>query len=118
MIGLLADQQPKQGEGVFVDFFGQPALTMTLVNRLTRRTGCHVFHASARRLPRGRGWQIHFEAADSVIAADNPEKAMRSMHHRLEQTIRRSPAQYLWSYKRFSRQPDGRPSPYPARKKR
>ena len=47
-IGLLADQQPKQGEGVFVNFFERPALTMTLVNRLARRTGCAVIFRKRR----------------------------------------------------------------------
>jgi KDO2-lipid IV(A) lauroyltransferase len=117
IIGLLADQQPKQGEGVFVDFFGQAALTMTLVNRLARRTGCAVLFASAERLP-GRGWHLRFEPAPEAIAGDDPARAMAAMHRWLEDEIRRDPAQYLWSYKRFSRQPDGAPSPYPLRKRR
>jgi KDO2-lipid IV(A) lauroyltransferase len=115
-IGLLADQQPKQGEGVFVDFFGQPALTMTLVNRLARRTGCAVVFASAERLKGGRGWQLRFEEADRAIADEDPAQGMAVMHRWLEARVRRHPAQYLWNYKRFSRQPDGRPSPYPRRK--
>lgn len=117
-IGLLADQQPKQGEGVFVDFFGQPALTMTLVNRLARRTGCAVIFASAERLERGRGWHLRIEPAPPTIAADDPATGMAAMHEWLEREIERMPAQYLWSYKRFSRQPGGRPPPYPARKRR
>lgn len=117
-IGLLADQQPKQGEGVFADFFGQPALTMTLVNRLARRTGCAVLLASAQRLEHGRGWHLRFEPAGPAITDEDPARAAGAMHRWLEQEIRRNPAQYLWSYKRFSRQPDGRPSPYPTRKRR
>jgi hypothetical protein len=27
--------------------------------------------------------------------------------------VRRAPAQYLWSYKRFRSRPDGGPGPYP-----
>ncbi|WP_376693639.1 lysophospholipid acyltransferase family protein [Wenzhouxiangella sp. EGI_FJ10409] len=117
-IGLLADQQPKQGEGVFVDFFGRPALTMTLVNRLARRTGCAVIFASAERLPAARGWHLRFEPADEAIADERPTDGIAVMHRWLEREIRRNPAQYLWSYKRFSRQPDDRPSPYPGRKKK
>lgn len=114
IIGLLADQQPKQGEGVFVDFFGQPALTMTLVNRLARRTGCAVLFASAERLA-GRGWRLRFAPADASIAADDPVAGIRGMHQWLESEIRRAPAQYLWSYKRFSRQPPGQASVYLAK---
>jgi len=118
MIGLLADQQPKQGEGAFVSFFEQPALTMTLVGRLARRTGCQVFFASAERLPRGRGWALRFEPAPEAIADPADEKSAAVMHHWLEGVIARRPEQYLWSYKRFSRQPDGKPSPYPQRRRR
>lgn len=117
-IGLLADQQPKQGEGVFVNFFERPALTMTLVNRLAHRTGCTVIFASAERLPGGRGWQLRFEPADEAIADEDPATGIGIMHRWLEREIRRNPAQYLWSYKRFSRQPDDQPSPYPGRKKK
>lgn len=117
-VGVLADQKPKQGEGLFADFFGRPALSMTLVNRLARRTECAVFLFSAERLPRGRGWRLHFDPADEAIASADPATGIQVMHHMLERTIRRDPAQYLWSYKRFSLQPGGRPSPYPKSRKR
>ncbi|NBB92273.1 MAG: lipid A biosynthesis acyltransferase [Gammaproteobacteria bacterium] len=118
MIGILADQQPKQGEGVFIDFFGQPALTMTLVNRLARRTGAAVIFISAERLPKGKGWNLRFTPADERIADENPASALAVMHEWLEDEVRRNPAQYLWSYKRFSLQPGGRPSPYPRNSRR
>ena len=118
MIGILADQQPKQGEGLFVDFFGQPALTMTLVNRLARRTGAAVVFISAERLPKGRGWQLRLTPAGEGIADEDPARALEVMHGWLEDEVRRNPAQYLWSYKRFSLQPDGQPSPYPRKGKK
>jgi len=118
LIGLLADQQPKQGEGVFVPFFGVPALTMTLVNRLARHTGCAVFFASCRRLPRGRGWELSFTSAPEIVSGNDPCEAMRAFHGWLEQRVGETPAQYLWNYKRFSLRPGGAESPYPPRKRR
>ena len=112
-VGLLADQQPKQGEGVFAPFFGEPALTMTLVNRLARRTGCAVLLASTQRLPNGRGWTVRLEPADSRIADDDPVIANQCLHQWLEARIREAPAQYLWSYKRFGIRPPGLPAIYP-----
>src|SRR5689334_17873005 len=38
-IGLLPDQAPGKGEGVWADFFGRPAYTMTLVRRLQQASG-------------------------------------------------------------------------------
>jgi Kdo2-lipid IVA lauroyltransferase/acyltransferase len=110
--GLMVDQQPKQGEGVFVPFFDTPALTMSLANRLARKTGCQVVLASTRRLEGGRGWALDFVPADQRIASEDPVIAMQAVHEWLEARIRQAPAQYLWSYKRFDLRPDGQPSLY------
>lgn len=118
MIGLLADQQPKQGEGLFIDLFGQPALTGTLIHRLARRTGAEVIFISAERLAKGRGWTLRLQPAGEAMAGEDPKRALRAMHAWLEAEIRRAPAQYLWSYKRFGIRPDGQASPYPARSRR
>lgn len=104
-VGMMIDQQPKQGEGLFAPFFGHPALTMTLVRRLTRQTGCEVLLVSTHRLGRGRGWAISIEPADKAIADDDPLRSIRVLHDWLEDAIRAHPAQYLWSYKRYSLQP-------------
>jgi Kdo2-lipid IVA lauroyltransferase/acyltransferase len=115
-IGLLADQQPKQGEGRFVPLFGLPALTMTLVYRLARRTGCSVLLTGTRRLPGGRGWAVTVEPADERIHGDDEEAGLACLNEWLERQIRLSPAQYLWGYKRYSIRPEGEPALYPPRR--
>lgn len=112
-VGIAADIQPKEGEGIFAPFFGTPALTMTLVNRLARKTGCAVVFCRAERLSRGRGWQLHFEPAPPDIGGADPVPAMTAMNDWLARSIRQAPAQYLWIYKRFSRRPGGEPRFYP-----
>lgn len=111
-VAMLADQQPKQGDGTFTPFFGVEALTMTLVNRLARHTGCAVFFGGFRRLAGGRGWAMFLERAPAMIADDDPATAMRAYHGCLEAQIRKAPAQYLWNYKRFSLRPDNEPGIY------
>jgi Kdo2-lipid IVA lauroyltransferase/acyltransferase len=115
-IGLLADQQPKQGEGRFVPLFDQPALTMTLVPRLARRTGCTVLLTGTRRLPNGRGWAVSVEPADERIRGEDEPAALACLHEWLERQIRANPAQYLWSYKRYSIRPEGEAAMYPPRR--
>lgn len=112
VVGIAADIQPKQGEGVFVPFFGVPALTMTLVNRLARKTGCAVIFCRAERLPDGAGWRMYFDRASDNITGDDPAQALEEMNDWLAASIRRQPAQYLWIYKRFSRRPPGEPRFY------
>lgn len=111
-VGLLMDQLPRQGEGVYAPFFGRPALTMNLAHRLAQRTGCAVFFAYAERLPGGRGWQMSFEAMTSAMHGADPQSAASAMNQQLERLIRRQPAQYLWLYKRFALPPAGMADPY------
>lgn len=110
--GIAADIQPKQGEGVFVPFFGHAALTMTLVNRLARKTGCAVVFCRAERQPRGQGWVLSFTPASDAIGGDEPVASLAEMNDWLADSIRQAPAQYLWIYKRFSRRPPGEPRFY------
>ncbi len=111
-VGLLMDQLPRLGDGVYAPFFGRPTLTMNLVHRLAQRTGCSVIFASTERLAGGRGWRMSFEPLDSTALTQDPIAAATQMNQQLEQLIRRQPAQYLWLYKRFALPPPGQSDPY------
>jgi Kdo2-lipid IVA lauroyltransferase/acyltransferase len=97
-IGILPDQVPGVGEGEWVDFFGRPAYTMTLVGRMSEQTGAPVLLCHAVRLARGRGFRF---VAEPLLAPRPPESPVRALNRSLEQLIRRSPEQYLWSYNRY-----------------
>jgi len=97
-IGILPDQVPGVGEGEWTEFFGRPAYTMTLVARLAERTGAPVLLCYSRRLPWGRGYRFEIEP---LLAPHPPESPVRALNRSLEQLIRRSPEQYLWSYNRY-----------------
>jgi KDO2-lipid IV(A) lauroyltransferase len=113
MTGILPDQQPKSDRGAeFAPFFGHPALTMLLTNKLARKTGAKVILACAERLPGGRGYDIHYLPAPEGIADADPGLAARALNQGVETLIKLFPDQYQWSYKRFSKQPEGMPSPY------
>ncbi len=96
-IGLLPDQAPGAGEGEWADFFGRPAYTMTLLGRLAERSDAAVLMVYSRRLPQGQGYVINIEPLLLDLAASVP----RQVNAALEQTIRTSPSQYLWSYNRY-----------------
>jgi KDO2-lipid IV(A) lauroyltransferase len=110
---ILPDQQPRSDTGaVFAPFFGIPALTMLLTNRLARKTGAKVIYAYAERLAGGRGYHIHYLPADEKLRDEQPEVAATALNQGIESIIRQLPEQYQWSYKRFQIQPDGLTSPY------
>lgn len=111
--GILPDQQPKSDKGaLFAPFFDNPALTMLLANRLARKTGAKVVLACAERLEKGGGYKIHYLPAPEGIADEDTYRAAVAMNQGVEMLIRMFPSQYQWSYKRFSKQPEGKSSPY------
>lgn len=102
VVGILPDQQPKQGEGEFAPFFGTPASTMVLLSRLAQRTGATVLFAFAERLPRGAGYALHFLPAPAQIAATDLTVAAAALNRGVEACVRIAPTQYQWHYKRYS----------------
>ena len=107
VIGILPDQQPKQGEGEFAPFFGTPALTMVLLSRLAQRTGATVLFAFAERLPHGAGFRLHFLPAPEGIADADLATAVAALNRGVENCVRLAPEQYQWAYKRYSIRPAG-----------
>ena len=106
--GLLPDQVPPQGQGVWAPFFGRPAYTMTLLARLAQQTGAQVLMTWCERLP-GARFVIHFEAVDASALYDagaTPEAAATAMNEALMRLIERLPGQYLWGYGRYKRPRD------------
>mgnify|MGYP000916833602 CR=1 FL=1 len=109
MVGMLPDQAPKTGEGVWLDFFGRPAYTMTLAARLTE-TGASVLMTWGERLPGGRGYRIHFQLPGQPLHGDTIARAQQ-INHEIETLIRQCPAQYLWGYNRYKRPRGAEPPP-------
>ncbi|GAB2856731.1 lysophospholipid acyltransferase family protein [Pseudoduganella ginsengisoli] len=99
-VGILPDQVPQEGEGVFADFFGRTAYTMTLPAKLAQLGDAVVIATYAERLPFGRGYVIRFVPFDGTLEGDSAQQA-RAINAAMEKLIARSPAQYYWSYNRY-----------------
>ena len=109
-VGLLPDQVPPDGMGVWAPFFGQPAYTMTLAARLALQTGASVLLTLCERLPHAAGWRIRvFELPEPLPAAAafgaddaaHQTECAAVMNRAMEFLIRQCPAQYLWGYHRY-----------------
>ncbi len=105
--GILPDQQPKAGDGVFVPFFGVQALTMTLVNRLAERTGATLLYAWCERIGPDLEFALHVEPAEPAIANADLPTAVATLSAGIERIARRDPSQYQWTYKRYTLRPPG-----------
>ena len=101
-VGLLPDQVPPDGMGVWVPFFGQPAYTMTLAARLVQQTGAAVCVLWTARLPRGTGYAVHAtELAVPLPEGGTDESAALAINRAMEAVILQMPSQYLWGYHRY-----------------
>ena len=98
--GLLPDQTPRFGEGVWAPFFGKPAYTMTLAMRLVRASNATILLAFAERLPKGAGFRLTIRPFNETLSTDMATGATQ-LNSALEALIRECPEQYLWGYDRY-----------------
>ena len=114
-VGLLPDQVPPDGQGVWAPFFGQPAYTMTLAVRLCQQTGADCIVLRCERLPHGRGYVVH----GSRLVRPLPEgtdaaaqvEAATIVNETMEREIAQDPGQYLWGYNRYKPPRSAEPTP-------
>lgn len=99
-VGLLPDQVPPDGMGVWSPFFDRPAYTMTLSARLAQQTGATVLLLWGERRTWGRGFRLHFRELHEPLSTDLAT-AVTQINQEMERLIRECPSQYLWGYARY-----------------
>lgn len=110
-VGLLPDQVPPEGMGVWAPFFGRPAYTMTMAAKLVAQTRCAVVLLRGERLGplarwrRGCSYVVHAHRAPSeteaVLAAGDAAQSAAAINQLMESLIMQAPEQYLWGYNRY-----------------
>jgi KDO2-lipid IV(A) lauroyltransferase len=108
-VGVLPDQVPQEGEGVWAPFFGRQAYTMTLPAKLAQLGKADILLTYAERLPGGRGYVVRFVPFEGDLSGTAAEQA-GAINRAMEQLIARCPSQYFWSYNRYKR-PQGVAAP-------
>lgn len=99
-LGLLPDQVPPLGLGVWAPFFGREAYTMTLSARLAQQSGADILLAWGERLAWGRGYKVHVQPLDGSLPQDATQAATH-INQAMEALVRQCPQQYLWGYARY-----------------
>jgi Kdo2-lipid IVA lauroyltransferase/acyltransferase len=116
-VGLLPDQVPPEGMGVWAPFFGQPAYTMTLAAKLARQTGAALVGIWCERLPKGAGYVVRTVELAQPLSDLTPQVAgtgksnvdeaalaladATAINRSMEALIALKPSQYLWGYNRY-----------------
>ena len=115
VVVVLPDQVPAaNGGGVVAPFFGQDALTMLLGKRLMNVGHPAVLMAAAWRELSADGirYRLSFDEPSEGLFSDQEDIHAGALNTGIEKIVRRDPAQYQWSYKRFRRLGENRPDIY------
>ncbi len=110
-VGLLPDQVPPEGMGVWTDFFGRSAYTMTMAAKLVAQTGCAVVLLRGERLGLLARWRqgcdyiVHATRVapdvEQVLASGDAAQSAAAVNRLMEAMIMQAPEQYLWGYNRY-----------------
>jgi KDO2-lipid IV(A) lauroyltransferase len=104
------DQVLEVASSDFVEFFGQPARTLTATSRLARLGRARVVPYFPRRV-NGR-YRVRFLPALEHFPGNDERADARRINALLEEAIRAAPEQYFWVHRRFKDGPPGRADPY------
>ena len=100
-VGLLADQVPPEGLGVWAPFFGRMAYTMTLAARLALQSGAALVPVTCERLPKGRGYIVRICPAVDLPTDSDLLSTVTRISQAIESIVLSQPGQYLWGYGRY-----------------
>lgn len=116
LLGVMADLNAQEREGVFVDFFGRAASTTTGLAKLALRTGATVLPAFAIWQPEKQKYLLKLESPIRYEKTDDDERDVRELTQAatktIEKYVRAHPEQWMWIHKRWNTRPPGEPLIY------
>ena len=102
---ILPDQEPPKQSAVKVNFFTQPAYTMTLASQLAQagKNGQppQVLLGWAKRLGVGKGFAIELLDVTDALGQEDLAGSVQAMNDAIASLVTQEPAQYQWEYRRF-----------------
>lgn len=98
---ILPDHVPKESGGIYSPFYGQNALSSTLLSKLAAKTQCSVIGLSCLRNDDLNGFDIHVTELSIDILSKDLQLSVDTLNKEMERMINIAPEQYLWGYKRF-----------------
>lgn len=111
LLGILADLNVQEKEGVFVDFFGVPASTTTSIAKLALKTNAIVLPAFAVWEETKKKYVVYLEPPVEYKSDDNSPENIRELTQKItsvvEKYVRLYPEQWLWIHKRWNTRPKG-----------
>ncbi len=101
LVAILIDQWAG-GDGIWVDFFGEPTSTTSIPVRLAKRTGAALIPAYCVRKGFGQ-YEIQIKEEVSIEGNEDnwEEQTTLKLNHLLEKQILAYPEQWLWTHRRW-----------------
>lgn len=100
-VGLITDQSPNRSEAHYwTTFLNQETVFMDGAERIAKLMDFPVFYCDLRRVARGY-CKVNFELITETPKLTDAGEITEAFARRLEQTIRRAPAYWFWSHKRW-----------------
>jgi len=96
---ILSDQLPAKGSGVYAPFYGRPAYTMTLVQKLIQKTNATMLMFTVERIP--SGFHIKITQPRDYDPNSSNEAFAEQLNLSLMDIIEAHRDQFEWGYKRF-----------------
>lgn len=109
---MLPDMDFGMKDAEFVDFFGNPAATLTALPRIAAASHAKVIPVIATFLPDYKGWKVTFYPPWDDYPGEDMHAATRRMNAFIEERIRERPAEYFWTHRRFKTRPSGEAGVY------
>ncbi len=111
ILGVLADLNTQEREGVFVDFFGVPASTTTSIAKLALKTNAIVLPAFAVWEEEKQKYVVYLEPPVEYKKTENADEDIKNLTQDVtkivEKYVRLYPEQWLWIHKRWNTRPVG-----------
>lgn len=109
----LPDEDPRDGQGEFVPFFGTPKLTTATIGRLATACRADVVPMAVGYVPETGRFTITFLPRLEAFPSGEPVRDSARMNAIFERMIELDRAQYAWTQRIFRTRPVGEPPLYP-----
>lgn len=97
---FIADQFPGRNRGLPMELLNQPTALFDGAEKLAKAINAVVFYVELER-NEGAGWDVHFSLITDKPTETAKGEITRSFGERLQETIRKKPAYWLWSHRRW-----------------
>lgn len=102
IVGYIADQRPTTGrDHHWVEFLHHDTDVLTGAEEISRRLNCSVYYVDMIREKRGYYTGRFVRIAEDASGMPLPYGSTDQYYRLLEASIRRAPAYWLWSHKRW-----------------